>query len=88
MQTDFNTAIQNASWVVCPAELEAPIIRRCFHLSSPASAEIAVSALGFFKLYVNGSFPTIDLAEVVKELTDYALPRLFADNRKQEESHV
>lgn len=55
MQTDFNTAIQNASWVVCPAELEAPIIRRCFHLSSPASAEIAVSALGFFKLYVNGS---------------------------------
>lgn len=54
MQIDFAAAIRNASWVVCPAEFEAPIIRRRFYLSAPASAAIAVSALGFFKLYVNG----------------------------------
>jgi len=55
MKTDFNTAIRNASWVLCPAEFEAPVIRRHFNISSAASAEIAVSALGFFKLYVNGN---------------------------------
>ncbi len=30
-------------------------------------------------LYQNGSFPTIDLREVVQELTEYAIPKLFAD---------
>jgi len=30
-------------------------------------------------LYRSGSFPTIDLKEVVEELTSYALPRLFDD---------
>ena len=28
-------------------------------------------------LYQNGKFPTIDLSEVVQELTEYAIPRLF-----------
>jgi 5-methylthioadenosine/S-adenosylhomocysteine deaminase len=32
-------------------------------------------------LYQNGQFPTIDLAEVVKELTEYAIPRLFDDSK-------
>ena len=30
-------------------------------------------------LYQNGQFPTIDLKEVVEELTQYAIPRLFAE---------
>ena len=30
-------------------------------------------------LYRSGQFPTIDLKEVVEELTTYAIPRLFAD---------
>ena len=33
-------------------------------------------------LYQNGSFPTIDLKEVVQELTEYAIPRLFAEEMK------
>ena len=28
-------------------------------------------------LYQNGQFPTIDLKEVIGELTEYALPRVF-----------
>ena len=32
-------------------------------------------------LYQNGKFPTIDLAEVVRELTEYAIPKLFDDNK-------
>ena len=32
-------------------------------------------------LYQNGQFPTIDLPEVVKELTDYAIPKLFDDSK-------
>ena len=32
-------------------------------------------------LYQNGNFPTINLKEVVEELTNYALPRLFDDSK-------
>ena len=32
-------------------------------------------------LYQNGSFPTIDLKEVVDELTNYAIPKLFNDEK-------
>ena len=36
-------------------------------------------------LYQNGRFPTIDLKRVVEELTDYAIPRLFADTPSEKE---
>ena len=32
-------------------------------------------------LYQNGRFPTIDLKEVVEELTSYAIPTLFEDQK-------
>ena len=32
-------------------------------------------------LYQNGRFPTIDLKEVVEELTTYAIPKLFEENK-------
>ena len=32
-------------------------------------------------LYQNGQFPTIDLTETVRELMEYAIPRLFAENK-------
>ena len=32
-------------------------------------------------LYQSGKFPTIDLAEVVRELTEYAIPKLFDDSK-------
>jgi hypothetical protein len=30
-------------------------------------------------LYQNGSFPTIDMKNVVEELTGYAIPKLFSE---------
>lgn len=36
-------------------------------------------------LYQNGQFPTIDLNEVVQELTQYAIPRLFDDSPASKE---
>jgi len=32
-------------------------------------------------LYQNGQFPTIDLKQVVEELTAYAIPKLFDDTK-------
>ena len=32
-------------------------------------------------LYQNGQFPTIDLTEVVRDLTEYAIPKLFDDSK-------
>ena len=32
-------------------------------------------------LYQNGTFPTIDLPEVVEELTTYAIPKLFEETK-------
>ena len=32
-------------------------------------------------LYQNGQFPTLDLKQAVEELTTYAIPRLFAENK-------
>ena len=34
------------------------------------------------KLYYNGTFPTLDIAGAVKELMEYAIPKLF-DEPKQ-----
>ena len=31
-------------------------------------------------LYQNGAFPTIDLKDVVHELTEYSIPKLFEKN--------
>ena len=35
-------------------------------------------------LYMNGEFPTIDLAAVLRELTDYAIPQVFSDETGKE----
>ena len=32
-------------------------------------------------LYQNGKFPTINLQEVVEELTSYAIPKLFEESK-------
>ena len=54
MKTNLDLAIQKAAWILCPQEIDAPIIRRSFSISTEASAVVALSALGFYKLYVNG----------------------------------
>ena len=46
---------------------------------SAKGGDVAMTMVRGKILYQNGSFPTIDLKNVVEELTSYALPRLFDD---------
>ena len=48
---------------------------------SAKGGDVAMTMVRGKILYQNGSFPTIDLKEVVEELTDYAIPRLFNDEK-------
>lgn len=43
--------------------------------------DVALTMVRGKVLYQNGQFPTIDLAEVVRELTEYAIPKLFDDSK-------
>lgn len=51
---NIESHLQHAKWVTAPKELAAPIIVRSFSLRMPQRGEIALSALGFFVLFVNG----------------------------------
>lgn len=46
---------------------------------SAKGGDVAMTMVRGRILYQNGQFPTIDLKEVVEELTNYAIPRLFDD---------
>jgi len=45
---------------------------------SAKGGDVAMTMVRGKILYQNGQFPTIDLKSVVQELTEYAIPRLFA----------
>lgn len=49
---------------------------------SVKGGDVALTMVRGKILYQNGQFPTIDLMEVVRELTEYAIPRLFDDGKK------
>ena len=46
---------------------------------SAKGGDVAMTMVRGKILYQNGHFPTIDLKEVVEELTTYAIPKLFAE---------
>ena len=48
---------------------------------SVKGGDVALTMVRGKILYRSGQFPTIDLAEVVRELTEYAIPRLFSDSK-------
>ena len=48
---------------------------------SAKGGDVAMTMVRGKILYQNGSFPTIDLKEVVDELTNYAIPKLFNDEK-------
>lgn len=54
MRRNIHQEIKHAKWILCPKDFAAPVVRREFCVNKTEAAEIAVSALGFFKLYVNG----------------------------------
>ena len=48
---------------------------------SAKGGDVALTMVRGKILYQNGRFPTIDLKEVVEELTNYAIPKLFDDQK-------
>lgn len=65
-------------------DFTAPHLMPCHNvlnglLWSVKGGDVALTMVRGRILYQNGRFPTIDLKEVVEELTSYAIPRLFDD---------
>ena len=49
---------------------------------SAKGGDVAMTMVRGNILYQNGKFPTIDLQKVVQELTEYAIPTLFNDQKQ------
>lgn len=69
-------------------DFSAPHLMPCHNVLSglvfsAKGGDVAMTMVRGKILYQNGSFPTIDLKEVVEELTQYAIPRLFADHKAE-----
>ncbi len=67
---------------LCLVDFSAPHLIPCHNVLnglvfSAKGGDVAMTMVRGNILYQNGNFPTIDLKEVVEELTSYALPRLF-----------
>ena len=65
-------------------DYSAPHLMPCHNVLSSLvfsakGGDVAMTMVRGKILYQNGQFPTIDLAEAVRELTTYAIPRLFAE---------
>ena len=68
-------------------DFSAPHLMPCHNVMnglvfSAKGGDVAMTMVRGRILYQNGAFPTIDLKEVVEELTTYAIPRLFADQKE------
>ena len=67
-------------------DFTAPHLMPCHNvlnglLWSAKGGDVAMTMVRGRILYQNGHFPTIDLKEVVEELTTYAIPRLFEETK-------
>jgi 5-methylthioadenosine/S-adenosylhomocysteine deaminase len=67
-------------------DFSAPHLMPCHNVLnglvySAKGGDVAMTMVRGNILYQNGRFPTIDLQKVVEELTTYAIPRLFSDNK-------
>ncbi len=68
-------------------DFSAPHLLPCHNVLSALvysvkGGDVALTMVRGQILYQNGQFATIDLNEVVRELTEYAIPRLFDDGKK------
>ena len=67
-------------------DYSAPHLMPCHNVLSSLvfsakGGDVAMTMVRGKILYQNGQFPTIDLTETVRELMEYAIPRLFAENK-------
>ena len=68
-------------------DFSAPHLMPCHNVLSALcfsakGGDVAMTMVRGKVLYQNGSFPTIDLGEVVAELTQYAIPKLFNEEKQ------
>ena len=68
-------------------DFSAPHLMPCHNIMnglvfSAKGGDVAMTMVRGKILYQNGRFPTIDLKHVVEEITGYAIPRLFAENKE------
>ena len=68
-------------------DFSAPHLMPCHNVLnaltfSAKGGDVALTMVRGKILYQNGQFPTINLNEVVQELTDYAIPKLFHEDKK------
>ena len=68
-------------------DFSAPHLMPCHNVVnslvfSAKGGDVAMTMVRGKKLYVNGKFPTLDLNEAVRELMEYAMPKLFEEPRK------
>ena len=71
---------------LCLVDFSAPHLMPCHNVLSSLcfsakGGDVALTMVRGKILYQNGSFPTIDLKAVVEDLTTYAIPRLFAEEK-------
>ena len=69
---------------LCLVDFSAPHLMPCHNVLSALcfsakGGDVAMTMVRGKILYQNGQFPTIDLKSVVEELTNHAIPCLFAD---------
>lgn len=67
-------------------DFSAPHLMPCHNVISglvfsAKGGDVAMTMVEGKILYQNGQFPTLDLKGAVEELTQYAIPKLFADNQ-------
>jgi len=68
-------------------DFSAPHLMPCHSVTnalvfSAKGGDVAMTMVRGKKLYVNGKFPTLDLNEAVRELMEYAMPKLFEEQGK------
>ncbi len=69
---------------LCLVDFSAPHLMPCHNVLnaltfSAKGGDVALTMVRGKILYQNGQFPTIDLQQVVKELTEYAIPKVFGE---------
>ena len=72
---------------LCLVDFSAPHLMPCHNVlnglvCSAKGGDVAMTMVQGKILYQNGQFPTIDLNHVVEELTTYAIPKLFAEDKE------
>ena len=72
---------------LCLVDFSAPHLMPCHNVPnalvfSAKGGDVAMTMVRGKKLYVNGQFPTLDLSGAVKELMEYAIPKLFDEQDK------